>query len=423
MSSTSLASGKHASVVLDNALLFSAANFLVRQKDGDKVRNVNLLGIAALVDALVMHQRLTVDRAGWDYFSEAVPATWLPSIAPMVDIVDFELPSQEMVVDAVVRSENTILLGYALTVIDQVTHTEGGRDLNTTYFTYTGSDLGRQRNEQELVSLLQERLNLAIPAMHLHLRNYEHVSGLQSLVRAVQYQHFASELGQAYLPHDFRGRVLNIVSRDRVEPKFRQLWQRLMARLTGSIEKEYDEKLEWTEPTADGSFELWQRLQMPTFLAMALERTTQIEDLFHHVTDIRNKARPLRELLEQFTETDSQEKGAKLALEVRRVAHELDSIAPTKPSSVLSVAIGLPASISLSLDIPSLTAKQSVAFIRDVYDNHAVPLSLEPDVKRVFGSVTQPLTLDRLKDVGPGENVLDSFLQHARSGSTWQQLA
>ncbi|GLI99012.1 hypothetical protein [Sphingobium sp. BS19] len=422
MSEKSTQSDQHASVVLDNAILFSAANYLVRHDGGNTVRNVNLFGLSGLVDALVMHQRITVDRAGWEYFADAVPATWLPSIQPMLNIVDFALPPQETVVDAVMQSSNSILLSYALTVIDQSTETEGGRDLNTTYFSYTGSDLGRNRNEQELVSLLQDRLELAIPPMHLHLRSYDHVSALQSLVRAVQYQCYATELGQAYLPHDFRGRIINVMSRDRVEPAFRSMWERLMARVTTNIEKAYNEKLEWSHFSDDGSFALWEKFQMPTFLTMALEKTKEVGDLFHHVLDLRNKAMPLRHLIEQYSDVDSVEKAAAIALDVRRVSHELDSVAPAKPTSVFSVAIGFPPSVSLRMNLPSSSAKRSVAFVRDIYDNHAVPLCLARDMGRVFGSVTQPLTLDPLLEVAPGENVIDSFFANTYSKSTGEKL-
>lgn len=272
------------------------------------------------------------------------------------------------------------------------------------------------------MSLLQHGRDVAIPNMHLHLRNYEHVSALQSLVRAVQYEHVAADSGQAYLPHDFRGRILNVISREKTQPAFRGTWTRLMERVSKSIQKEYGEKLEWTQPADDGSFALWERFQMPTFLAMALERTTSVGDLFHHVREIRNKALPLRQLLEQYTHIDSDKESAALALDLRRVAHELDSVAPTKPGSVLSVAIGLPASISLRMNLPSLVAKRSVAFVRDIYDNHAVPLNLNRDVSRVFGTVTQPLTLDPLLEIAPGENVIDSFLANAKSRSTGEPL-
>jgi hypothetical protein len=372
MIDTSSNSDGHAAVVLDNALLFSAANLHVRQNGGRMVRNVNLLGIAALV----MHQRLTVDRQGWEYFAAAVPQSWLPSIEPMVDIIDFDLPPQEMVAEAVVNSSNSVLLAYALTSIDRMIETEQGRDLILTYFSYTGSDMGRNRNEQDLVSLLQDRLDVAIPDMHLHLRNYEHVGTLQSLVRVLQYQHFAGELGQAYVPHDFRGSVINVLSRDRVQPAFRLVWEKLLGIMSEAIKKEYAETLEWTRPADDGSFALWERLEMPTFLAMALERTTQIGDLFHHVREIRNGARELRQLLEQFTHIENQARGDAVAKEVRRLAHELRSVTPTKPASIFSVAVGLPPMISLGINVPSLSAKRSVAFVRDIYDNHAVPLSL-----------------------------------------------
>jgi len=411
-----------AHAVLDNATLFSAANFLVRHNDGGKVRNVNLLGIAGLADALVMHQRITVDRAGWDYFTAAVPQEWLPSIEPMVDVSEFSMLPQEVVVEAVVKSSNSVLLGYALTVIDQITETEGGRDINTTYFSYTGSDLGRNRDEQELVSLLQEKLDLAIPDMHLHLRSYEHVSALQSLVRAIQYQHYAGQIGQAYIPHDYRGRILNVISRERTQPAFRGMWERLMARVSTSIKKQYDEKLDWTRPSDDGSFAVWERFQTPTFLAMALEKTKTVGDLFHHVRDIRNKARSLREMLERYTGVDNSKESAALALDIRRVAQELDSAAPSKPGSVFSVSVGLPASISLRMNLPSFGASKSVAFIRDIYDNHAIPLTLSRDMERVFGSVTQLLTLDPLKDVLPDQNVLDGFFERAQRAGGEQAL-
>lgn len=399
-----------ASVVLDNALLFSAANLHLRNDNEQKVRNVNLLGLSALVDALVMHQRLTVDQRGWDYFKEAVPPAWLPSIEPMVDVVAFDLPPQAMVAEAVVDSANSVLLCYALTSIDRMIKTDEGRDLIITYFSYTGSDLGINEEEQNLIEVLQERLGFAIPDMHLHLRSYEHVSALQSLVRVFQYQQFASELGQSYIPHDFRGSIINILARDRVQPAFRQVWERLMAVMSRAIEKEYDEKLEWTRPADDGSFALWERFEMPTFLAMALERTTQVGDLFHHVREIRNKALDLRQLLEQFTDVENQRRGDAITNDVRRVAHELGSTAPSKSASIFSVAVGMPPSVSLRMNLPSLAAKRSVSFVRDIYDNHAVPLTLARDVERVFGSVTQPLALQSLREIAPGQNALDFFL-------------
>ena len=403
----------HASVVLDNAFLFSAANSTIGNR---KIRNVQLLGLSGLADALVMHQRITVDRQGWEYFANAVPPTWLPSIQPLVDIIDFDLPTEEIVVDAVASSANSILLGYALTVVDQVTATDEKRYMNENYFSYTGSDLGKNIDEQKLIRLLQDRLDRAIPPMHLHLRHAEHVSALQCLVRAVQYQFFASELGQAYVPHDYRGRILNILARDRTQPKFRELWERLMGRVSASIRKEYDETLDWTRPAEDGSFALWERLEMPTFLAMALERTQDIGDLFHHVMEIRTKAMPLRHLLENFTDVENDQERAFLAQEIRRVAHELDSISPTKPGSIVSITAGLPASVGLRVNLPPSSERRSVAFVRDIYDNHAVPLSLSEDVERVFGKPIQQLALDPLLDITPSENVLDTFFERAGSG-------
>lgn len=423
MTNTPSDSDQRASVVLDNALLFSAANFHVRGSDSGVVRNVNLLGIAALIDALVMHQRLTVNRQGWDYFKAAVPQTWLPSIEPMVDVTDFELPPQEKVAEVVVNSSNSVLLAYALTSVDRMIKTEEGHDLIASYFSYTGSDLGRNRDEQDLIRSLKDSLKFSIPDMHLHLRNHNHISILQSIVRVFQYQYFASEIGQAYIPHDFRGSVINILSRNRVQPSFRIVWEALMRLVSDSIKKEHNEKLEWTRPADDGSFALWERLQMPTFLSMALERTTQVGDLFHHVREIRNKARDLRQLLEQYTDVDNDALGVAITKDVRRVAHELGSVAPTKSASIFSVAVGLPASISLRMNLPSFAAKRSVAFVRDIYDNHAVPLSLARDVKRVFGLVPQGLTHESLCAVAPGENALDHFLEKVRLRKNGRLLA
>ncbi|HEX8585842.1 MAG TPA: hypothetical protein VF680_15710 [Allosphingosinicella sp.] len=422
MTVTPVPTDQRASVVLDNALLFSAANLHVRNDGAEKVRNVNLLGLSALVDALVMHQRLTIDRRGWDYFAEAVPTAWLPSIQPMVDVLDFDLPPQAAVAEAVADSTNAVLLAYALTSVDRMVETEEGRDLILTYFSYTGSDLGSNREEQELVSLLKDRLAIAIPDMHLHLRNYEHVSVLQSLVRVCQYQSFASGLGQAYVPHDFRGSIINILLRDRVQPAFRLAWEKLMGVMSDAIKKEYDEKLAWARPVADESFALWERFAMPTFLAMALARTDKVDDLFHHVGDIRNKAQDLRHLLDQFTDVDTTVRGDAIANDVRRVAHELASAAPTKAASIFSVAVGLPPSVSLKMNLPSVAARKSVAFVRDIYDNHAVPLTLAGDVERVFGSVTQPLALSALREIKPGENVLERFLSTARFKATGELL-
>lgn len=422
MTVTPVPTDQHASVVLDNAVLFSAANLHVRNNSGDTIRNVNLLGLSALVDALIMHQRLTIDRRGWDYFAKVVPPAWLPSIQPMVDILDFDLPPQTAVAEAVADSTNAVLLAYALTTIDRMVTTEEGRDLILTYFSYTGSDLGINREEQELVSLLQERLDIAIPDMHLHLRSYEHVGALQSLVRVFQYQSFASSLGQAYIPHDFRGSIINILSRDCVQPAFRLAWEKLMGVMSNAIKKEYNEKLGWARPTKDESFALWERFAMPTFLAMALARTDKLDDLFHHVGNIRNKAQDLRHLLEQFTDADTTIRGDAIANDVRRVAHELGSTAPTKAASIFSVAVGLPLSVSLRMNVPSLAARRSVAFVRDIYDNHAVPLTLAGDVERVFGSVTQPLALSALREIKPGENVLERFLSTARFKATGEPL-
>ena len=254
--------------------------------------------------------------------------------------------------------------------------------------------------------------------MHLHLRNYEHVSVLQSLVRVCQYQSFASSLGQAYVPHDFRGSIINILSRDRVQPAFRLAWEKLMGVMSEAIKKEYDKELAWARPEADGSSALWERFAMPTFLAMALARTETVDDLFHHVGEIRNKAQDLRHLLEQFTDAGTTGRGDAIANDVRRVAHELGNTAPTKAASIFSVAVGLPPSVNLRMNLPSLTARKSVAFVRDIYDNHAVPLTLAGDVERVFGSVTQPLALSALREIKPGENVLDRFLSTARFKAT-----
>ena len=333
---------------------------------------------------------------------------------PMVDIVEFGLPSQDVVVDAVVQSMNCVLLAYTLAQIDMVITTRANRPLTAAYFAYTGSEIGLNRDEGELIDLLQERLGRAIPDMHFYLRSYEHVSTLQCLVRSVQSQHFASERGQAYIPHEFRGRIMNVLAREKSQPAFRIIWEQLMARMTAGIKKEYDEKLDWTRPADNGSFALWERLNMPIFLTMALEQTKGVEDLFFHVREIRDKARPLRELIDQYVHIQDAQQGARVGQEIRAVANELGSVAPAKPSSIFSVSIGLPMSISLGFNLPPANANRSVAFIRDIYDNHAVPLFLVRDFERVFDAGVNQGVLDVLDGVAPSENVLDSFFERAQ---------
>lgn len=58
------------SVVLDNAFLYGVASFFKRHNNNQYVRNVNILSLSALVDAIIMHQRLIVIQKGGIIFKK-----------------------------------------------------------------------------------------------------------------------------------------------------------------------------------------------------------------------------------------------------------------------------------------------------------------------------------------------------------------
>lgn len=400
------------SVVLDNALLFSAANFFNRQNSNQFVRGVNLLGLAALADALVMHDRITIDRAGWEYFLAAVPVQWQPAIEPMADILTFDFPDQKDIVEALFKTDSGTLLCYATAVIDDIVLTAEEDPLKNIYFAYTGSDLSPDwRNEQTLISQISDLLP-NIPNIHFYLRSYEHVSGLQSLVRALQYEYVAGDLGRPFLPHDYRGRMLNIVARSQADPSFRGLWAKFISTVRERIELDYSERLSWTL-CSDSSL-IWDRVQKPVFLAMAMQRAKTLEDLFSYVRDIRDRAMPLRRLFDEFSDPTSTNK-ARIAQELKSVAFEMAKSEPDHARSTISLSAGLPASFSLGIDLPKRSKFQSISFIRDIYDNHSLPSTLGHDFERLFGTRIQGLTHKTLDKISPAENVVD-FAMNRLSG-------
>jgi hypothetical protein len=55
--------------------------------------------------------------------------------------------------------------------------------------------------------------------------------------------------------------------------------------------------LGWVKPAISDSYDLWQKFDMPLFLAMALQKCKHYDDLFAYIADIRDRAFPLRQML------------------------------------------------------------------------------------------------------------------------------
>lgn len=399
-------------VLLDNAFLFSAANLR------NSRRNVNILGLSALADAIVMHQRITVDSKGWEYFENNVPPQWLPYISPLVDVVTYQLPPIETITEKLIKDPRALLACYLMSEVDFLdlgivsseAHSKNF-DINYYYLTYTGSEIADETGEEELLRLIDVYRPKAIPEMQFNHRWSDHISTLQCLVRAMQYDAFAANRGEAYLSHEFRGRVLNIFSQQRASTKYKNCWVNLMAKVSTLIENEFKEHLEWASPLIEDSHALWLRLETPIFLSQALQKCTSAKDLFAHVADIREKARPVRELLQTLTSGTSNEGTQNAVLEMRRLSYELTNTQPTPHDTKLSLSIGLPISASFGIDIPTKQKSRSVSFIRDIYDNYAIPYNLVEDIKRCFKfDRFQHLTDVNFPNLSNGENLMSSVV-------------
>jgi hypothetical protein len=196
--------------LLDNAFVHSAASLLWRVENDMNVRNVNILGLSALVDAIVMHDRLVIDARGWEYFKESAPRLWIPNIEPFLDVTDISLPPAESIIEELVSKDNFMLICYAMSQFDHIELcADAHGDMRELYFSYSGQDIESSEVEKILDALIREKLNTNIPDVHFNLRNYEHVGTLQCFVRALQYDQLAAKMGISYLSQEFRGRVLN----------------------------------------------------------------------------------------------------------------------------------------------------------------------------------------------------------------------
>jgi hypothetical protein len=249
------------------------------------------------------------------------------------------------------------------------------------YLAYTGSEIGSEEEEDALVELLKQRIPKGMDA-RFGLRYSRDVSPLQCLIRATQYQRYADALGQTYLSHEFRGTVLNLAGRLGTDPAFKTSWEKVIKAISAGIEHEYGERMEWIHSAIVESVKLWQKFDMPLFLAMALQKCTRLEDLFAHVTDIRDRALPVRHLLGQLL--GAGEKSHELLKEAREFSYALSDVKPTYSATKLSWRVSVPLSVALSADL-RFSQRRSTAFVRDIYDNYSIPYTLKEDVRRVFG--------------------------------------
>lgn len=396
--------------LVDNAFLFSVASIFIRIKRNLRIRNVDILGLSALVDAIIMHRRLAVDSSGWAYFEEHCPTRWLPFLVPYIDIIEFNLPSFKLVVPDIAANDQFWALGYLFGVADSVGFIDDKRlDFRNLYFSYTSSDVAEGTQEQELIHFLENNRPSRIPEMMYYLRHNEHVSSVQCLIRALQYQAFAVARGEAYLSQEFRGRVLRFFGRYQSSNEFRVIWDRIMLRIVGSIEKEHKTKLSWTSDYLKDSA-IWSELEMPLFLAMALRRTKSIDDLFFEVTILRDKAFTLRQLLEEMTYINDQKNLDKTSNEAKQLAYAIDDVRAADHRTKISASIGFPWSFSVDLKVDLSRQNRGVSFIRDIYDNYAIPLRLSADIERVFGNVKlQSLVTEPIADKYMDRNFLDQI--------------
>jgi hypothetical protein len=185
----------------------------------------------------------------------------------------------------------------------------------------------------------------------------------------------------------------------------------LIAKISSHIENEFNEHLEWASPIIDDSLALWLRLESPVFLSLALNKCNHQRDLFACVADIREKARPIREMLQTLTSTTSQREARKAALEMRKISYELAKTQPKPSDTKVSLGIGLPISASFGIDVLTKNKSRFVSFIRDIYDNYAIPYALYEDLKRCFRfEKVQHLTEMSVPDLSDGDNLLSRVI-------------
>ncbi|MGT2488593.1 hypothetical protein ACU4GA_27125 [Methylobacterium oryzae CBMB20] len=370
------------SALLDNAFVHGAANISVNTNG---IRAINVIGLSAFVDAIVMHQRLTVSKSAWEYFESRAPIEWVTSIEPIIDIVELELPPATPIIKSALGNSNALLACYKDFGFDVTKLTSpGGYSLNQIYMSYKASSIAPASENTELWRSIWEQTDLSHAGIAYNLRGPEHVDTLSCLVRALQYEQLALDRGETYVAHELRGRILNFFSRRDASPIYRKYWDGIMKKMAVKMERECNERLNWMEGQAQPSKNFWAQLKLPIFLLAALQRSNNYKDLFYHVIDLRHKALPLRQALINLSDAQTSQDCRSSIAEAREISNYLATTSNIDKNTVISVAIGFPLSVSLSIDIPISGNSRSTRFLRDINDNYHIPFTLCSDIARVF---------------------------------------
>lgn len=398
------------SIVVDNAFIYGIIDTFNRLNNGLLIRNVNILALSGLVDAIVMHQRLVVDRRAWECLECVLPVSWLARLSPIVDVIQFDLPSEVSALDALLGNRDLTLISFASSLLDRqrLFGEDGKSDLAQVYFAYTGSVLGPQNDERKLIALLKKRVQY--PQLDLWLRNEDHVSAFQSAVRGLQYEAFATSLGLAYLPHEFRGRIMNAASMTFTDEKLKQAWKNVQNRMLRTLEGNTGRNLDWIGEQAVQSRDIWKEIKTPIFLPIVLRNAESVDDILTEATKLRENARRFRELLVSFLYSQPGENTGDILTELEEASHEISNPVLNEKSS-FSISIGIPFSVSIGGDFSLLRGRKSRNFIRDIYRNHPLAGMLESDICRVFKQDRLQAQVYRGASKFSGVNLFSTFLE------------
>jgi len=359
--------------IIDNAFVYGVGSLFLRRQSEQTVKNVNVLALAGLADALVMHDFIMIDSRGWDFATRYWPESWTAELSNYVEIEEFELPSTNNVVDCLLKSDTAKLLCQALNWIDNTVTSENSVNLRQSYLSYTGHEIGYWKSESAIIQRLHDGIEQDswLSSCEFNLRTAEHVSTLQCMVRAIQYSEFASTRGLTYYSHEFRGRIINAICSIGTNQQYKKFWTGLVKKLQEQVILENSENWVWKTDEFEKSFEVWEKFDSPIFLSMALRECQHINDLISRILDLREKAAPLRRVFREYIrsiEMGDNESRNELLLELDEISK---SLAP------LGVSIGYQPSEKRNL--------KSLAIARDLYDNCVLPYTFYDDINRLLG--------------------------------------
>ena len=383
---------KHGVALADNAFIFGVGRLFARVRAEESLSNVNVLALAGLADALVMHDEILIDSIGWEFLTKNLPERWISDLYSCAQIQPLELPKIEDVVDSVLNSDNAKLLCQALNWLDNSGGSDELANLRQSYLSYTGHELGAWRTEQRIIDQLSEGIGEDgwLRSGEFNLRTLEHVSTLQCMVRAIQYCEFSANSGYTYYSHEFRGRVINAVSSIGTNTAYKEFWDYLISKMQDEIVLKNSEKWIWKSEKFQNSTDYWEKFNAPIFLGMALNDCTHVNELLSRILDLRAKADPLRKIFSQFTSAVQEQDhiaSKKLLIELNAISDSLAKLEKNRLISRFSISFGLPLGISIGYQPTENKNLKTLTIARDLYENYQLPYTFYDDINRLLGSL------------------------------------